>query len=94
MRLSNLEVQEKLRTIRNWQIANGKLHKEFKFDSFEQAIGFIDNLAQIATSLNHHPEIQNVYNKVALDIATHDEGGITELDFVLAKRIDSISGNL
>ncbi|HVA82770.1 MAG TPA: 4a-hydroxytetrahydrobiopterin dehydratase [Candidatus Aquilonibacter sp.] len=92
MKLSDLEIEEKLKNVKNWELAGGKLRKEFKFDSFERAIKFVNDLAEIASSLNHHPEIYNSYNKVTLEISTHDEGGITELDFILAKRVDSISG--
>jgi 4a-hydroxytetrahydrobiopterin dehydratase len=90
MKLSDSEIKGKLGTVQGWQLAKGKLHKEFKFENFEQAMKFINEVAAVAGSLDHHPEIYNVYNRVVLDINTHDEGGITELDFAFAKRIDTI----
>jgi len=90
MKLSDSEVKGKMGTLSNWMLAKGKLHKEYKFESFEDAMRFVNKVAEIAGSLNHHPEIYNVYNKVTLDINTHDEGGITNLDFDFAKRVDAL----
>ena len=90
MKLTDSEVKGKLGTLNNWQFAKGKLHKEFKFENFEQAMQFINEIAKVAQSIDHHPEIYNVYNRVVLDINTHSEGGITELDFTFAKKVDSI----
>ncbi|MDE1761721.1 MAG: 4a-hydroxytetrahydrobiopterin dehydratase [Candidatus Micrarchaeota archaeon] len=91
MKMSDSEVKGKLRELNNWQLSKGKLHKEYKFETFEDAVRFIDQIAVIASSINHHPEIYNVYNRVTLELNTHDEGGITEKDFNLAKHIDGIS---
>jgi len=90
MKLNDSEVKGKLSTVKNWQLAKGKLHKEYKFETFEDAMKFINEVAAIAGSLNHHPEIYNVYNRVTLDINTHDEGGITTLDFEFAKQVDAL----
>lgn len=90
MKLSDSEVKGKLGSVSSWQLAKGKLHKEYKFESFEEAMKFVNSVASVAASLNHHPEIFNVYNKVTLDINTHDEGGITELDFEFARRVDAL----
>lgn len=92
MKMSDSEVKGKLGTLSNWQLARGKLHKEFKFESFAEAIKFVNDIAQIAGSLNHHPDIINTYNKVTLEINTHDEGGITPLDFEFAKQVDLLQG--
>ncbi|MDE1856319.1 MAG: 4a-hydroxytetrahydrobiopterin dehydratase, partial [Candidatus Micrarchaeota archaeon] len=85
VKFSDAEVEEGLSTLDSWKYSNGKLHKEFKFETFEDAVRFIDKVAVIAASLDHHPEIYNVYNRVTLDINTHDEGGITDKDFVFAR---------
>ena len=82
---------ERIAKLKGWKLVNGKLHKEYKFPTFEDAIKFIDSVALIASSLDHHPEIFNVYNTVTLEINTHSEGGITESDFNLAKHIDGIT---
>lgn len=90
MKLSDAEVEKRLGTLENWKFSNGKLHKEFKFETFGEAVRFIDEVAVIAASLDHHPEIYNVYNRVTLDINTHDEGGITDKDFLFARHVDDI----
>lgn len=89
-KLTDAEIQENLEAIDGWTIQNGKLHKEFKFDTFVTAFGFMTQLALVAESMNHHPEWFNVYNRVTIELTTHDAGGISELDFQWAKRADSI----
>ena len=75
-----------------WQICQGKLNKEFRFKDFVEAFGFMTKVALVAEAMNHHPEWFNVYATVRVDLATHDAGGITELDFALAKRIEALTG--
>ena len=91
-KLSDAQIQENLLQVDGWTIENGKLHKEFQFDTFVTAFGFMTQLALVAESLNHHPEWFNVYNRVTIDLTTHDAGGISELDFQWAKQADAISG--
>ena len=91
-KLTDAQIQENLAQVDNWTIENGKLHKEFQFDTFISAFGFMTQLALVAESLNHHPEWFNVYNRVTIDLTTHDAGGISELDFQWAKQADAISG--
>ena len=79
-KLSDTEIQKNLEKLNGWTIEDGKLHKEFKFDNFVTAFGFMTQLALIAESMNHHPEWFNVYNRVTIDMMTHDADGITELD--------------
>lgn len=88
--LSDSEIGSMLHALEGWKILNGKLHKEFEFDDFEDAISFINKVATIAESLYHHPEIWNSYNRVVIDLITHDEEGITDLDFAFAKHVDSL----
>jgi 4a-hydroxytetrahydrobiopterin dehydratase len=73
-----------------WVIKDDKLHKEFVFSNFIQAFGFMTQAAIIAESMNHHPEWFNVYKKVIVDLTTHDAGGISELDFQLAGKMENI----
>ena len=91
-KLTDTQIQENLTQVDGWTIENGKLHKEFQFDNFVSAFGFMTQLALVAESLNHHPEWFNVYNRVTIDLMTHDAGGISELDFQWAKQADTISG--
>ena len=73
-----------------WSIIDNKLHKEFQFASFIKAFGFMTSAAIIAQSMNHHPEWSNIYNKVNIDLTTHEAGGITKLDFELAKKLEAL----
>jgi len=89
-KLTDSEIQKNLEKLDGWTVENGKLHKEFQFDSFVEAFGFMTQLALIAESMNHHPEWFNVYNRVTIDMSTHDAGGITELDFKFAEHADAL----
>jgi 4a-hydroxytetrahydrobiopterin dehydratase len=75
-----------------WSLSDGKLHKVFTFGNFVEAFGFMASAALVAESMNHHPEWCNVYNRVTVDLRTHDADGITELDFLLARRLDELAG--
>ncbi len=90
-KLSDAEIQKNLERLNGWAIEDGKLHKEFKFDNFIAAFGFMTQLALIAESMNHHPEWFNVYNRVTIDMMTHDAGGITELDVKFAEHADALA---
>ena len=89
-RLSDQEIASSLAGLKGWSIENAKLHREFHFKSFVQAFGFMTSVALIAESMNHHPEWFNVYNKVIIDLATHDVGGISSLDFEFASKVDKL----
>lgn len=90
-KLTDSEIQKNLEKLNGWTVENDKLHKEFQFDNFVSAFGFMTQLALIAESMNHHPEWFNVYNRVTIDMSTHDAGGITELDFKFAEHADAFS---
>lgn len=75
-----------------WAQNPGKLVKTFKFNDFEEALKFINSVGQIAESMNHHPKIINLYNAVTLELWTHDENAITDLDFQLGDEIDRLIG--
>lgn len=84
------EIEKELKDIPGWTIVEGKLHKEFQFDDFNQAFGFMTRAAMHIEKMNHHPEWFNVYNKLIVDLTTHDAGGITENDIKLAKTLNSL----
>ena len=90
-KLTAAQIEENLAQVEGWTIENGKLHKEFQFGNFVSAFGFMTQLALVAESMNHHPEWFNVYNRVTIDLTTHDAGGISDLDFQWAKQADAIS---
>ena len=73
----------------DWQMANDKLHASFKFTDFVEAFGFMARMALVAERMNHHPEWFNVYNRVDVDLTTHDSEGITELDIALARAMSA-----
>ncbi len=72
----------------NWEQIPGKLVKTFQFKDFEEALKFINSVGQIAESMNHHPKIVNLYNTVTIELWTHDQNAITDMDFKLADEID------
>ena len=72
-----------------WTVQKEKLHRQFVFDDFVTAFAFMARIALIAERMNHHPEWFNVYNRVTVDLTTHDAGGITELDVSLASSMNS-----
>lgn len=91
-KLTEAEVISRLSEVQGWELIDGKLSKTFLFDSFVNAFGFMASVALAAESMNHHPEWSNVYNRVAISLTTHDAGGISDLDFTLAQRIENIAG--
>jgi len=90
MRLSQVDIEEELKNLPGWSVVNEKLHKEFQFDSFNQAFGFMTRAAMEIEKMNHHPEWFNVYNRLTIELTTHDAGGITKNDVDLAKILNSL----
>jgi 4a-hydroxytetrahydrobiopterin dehydratase len=91
-KLTDEQVNERLGTHKNWALVNGKLHREFTCKDFVAAFGKMTSVALAAESMNHHPEWFNVWNKVVIDLNTHDVKGLSDLDFKLAGKIDEIFG--
>ena len=83
-------IQEELEHLEGWELVDDKLHKEFSFDDFVEAFGFLSKVALHAERANHHPEITNVYNSVTIDLTTHDVGGISDRDVQMARTIDGL----
>ena len=75
-----------------WSLRNGRLHRELRFADFSEAFGFMARVALAAEAMGHHPEWSNVWNRVVIELTTHDSGGLTALDVALARRIDAIAG--
>ena len=84
------QIEAGLKEISGWALKDGKLHRELKFKNFGQAWGFMTQVAILAEQANHHPEWSNVYNRVTIDLTTHEAGGISQRDFDLAKKINEI----
>jgi 4a-hydroxytetrahydrobiopterin dehydratase len=75
-----------------WEVVDGKLHREFSFGDFVEAFGFMSRCALVAEKMDHHPEWSNVWNRVTVDLVTHDAGGITDRDVTLAARMNELAG--
>ena len=89
-KLSDEQIQAELNGLNGWSVVNGKLHKEFEFSDFNEAFGFMARASMHIEKMNHHPEWFNVYNKLIIDLMTHDASGITENDINLAKILNSL----
>jgi 4a-hydroxytetrahydrobiopterin dehydratase len=91
-KLADAEVTQRLTALPGWAVKAGKLHRELTFPDFTQAFAFMTDVAREADALDHHPEWFNVYNRVVIDLTTHDAGGLTTLDFELARRAEELAG--
>jgi 4a-hydroxytetrahydrobiopterin dehydratase len=89
--LSLQALEAELKNLDGWTIEQGKLHREFKFASFVEAFGFMSSLALVSEANGHHPEWFNVYNRVTINLTTHDAGGITQKDIDWAKTANKLA---
>ncbi len=89
-KMTDEEIRSALDSLEGWRYEGGKLHKEFQFKDFSEAFGVMTRVALVAEKMDHHPEWFNVYRTLKIDLATHDAGGVTELDVHLAKAIEKI----
>jgi 4a-hydroxytetrahydrobiopterin dehydratase len=85
------ELKERLKKIPEWELEKKHIERTFEFDDFADAIDFVNAVGEVAEEEEHHPDIDIRYNKVRLVLSTHSKGGLTELDFALAERIDTLS---
>jgi 4a-hydroxytetrahydrobiopterin dehydratase len=76
----------------SWSETGGKLHREIRMDTFVEAFGVMAQVALVAEKLDHHPEWSNVYNRITIELTTHDAGGLTSLDLQLAEAVDAAAG--
>jgi 4a-hydroxytetrahydrobiopterin dehydratase len=90
-KLTDCEVKVGLRGLPGWVLKNEKLHREYKFGDFSEAFGFMVTCALVAQKQDHHPEWFNVFDRVVVDLTTHDAGGISTLDFALATEMERAS---
>lgn len=93
-KLTDTELKAALDRLSGWTMANDKLHRQYKFPDFAHAFGFMATAAVLIDKMNHHPEWSNVYNRVIVDLTTHDAGGITEKDIELAGVLEKIASKL
>ncbi len=90
-KLTDEEVTTQLAEVEGWTVKEGKLHKILEFSSFNEAFGFMTSAAMEIEKMNHHPEWSNVYNRVIINIVTHDVGGLSSYDFKLAKILNTLA---
>jgi 4a-hydroxytetrahydrobiopterin dehydratase len=86
--LGEADVKARLEKLTGWTLRGGKLHREYLFGDFVEAFAFMTRCARMAERQGHHPEWFNVFNRVVVDLTTHDAGGISALDFALAIEMD------
>ena len=90
--LNQITIDRLRKLIPDWEIDKKFLCREIKFRNFNEAWGFMTQIALIAEAMNHHPDWSNVYSTVNIRLMTHDSGGLTRLDFELALKINEALG--
>ena len=89
-RLTETEIAERISRLPAWRIVDGRLHRELRFEDFAQAFGFMTSVALLAERRNHHPDWSNSWNRVVIDLVSHDVKGLSQRDFDLAAAIDAL----
>jgi len=85
------EIKQEMKRVPEWDLLKNKsIERTFEFDDFTEAIDFVNAVAEIAEEEDHHPDMDIRYNKVRLLLSTHSEGGLTEADFDMAEKIDTL----
>ncbi len=87
---SESEIESSLVELPDWAREGNRIGRQFVFADFVEAFGFMSAVALLAERANHHPEWSNVYNRVSIELTSHDAGGLTERDFSLAREIDKL----
>ena len=91
VKLDRQQVAEHLQKLPKWTLQGDQIERQLTFENFVDAMVFVNRVAEVAEELGHHPEIRIVYNRVNLALSTHDAGGLTQKDFQMAQRIDSLA---
>ncbi|MFC4076643.1 4a-hydroxytetrahydrobiopterin dehydratase [Salinithrix halophila] len=88
MKMSDQEIASRIKSFAGWEVQDDRLTKTFRFHSYMEGVDFVNQIAAAAESLQHHPDLLLGYCQVKVAVTTHDEGGITEKDFELIRRIE------
>lgn len=88
--MSKLTPEQIGEQLSDWQIEGNEIEKTFQFSDFKAAIEFVNRVADLAEKAQHHPDIEINYNKVEIELTTHDEGGVTQKDIDIAKQIETL----
>ena len=84
------QIEEYLQHIQGWKVEDNRLTKQFNFNDFREAMGFINKIAEVAESEQHHPDIFLHYSQVNIELWTHAINGLSENDFIVAAKIDAL----
>ena len=90
--LNESQILEKLQDLPHWTFEDGRLHRKLEFKDFKSCFAFMTLIAFEAEAQQHHPDWYNVYNRLLIQLSTHDAGGITENDFTLAHTLEKLYG--
>jgi 4a-hydroxytetrahydrobiopterin dehydratase len=93
-RLDDAEVADALRALPGWSLVDGKLHREYRFRDFVEAVGYLVSASLVVQEMDHHPEWSNVYHRVTIDLVTHSAGGVTPMDVKLATRLEELAARV
>jgi 4a-hydroxytetrahydrobiopterin dehydratase len=93
-RLDAAEIAAALPGLPGWTLAGDRLHREFRFRDFVEAVGFMASAALVIQVMDHHPEWSNVYQRVTIDLTTHSAGGVTALDIELAGKLNELAARV
>jgi 4a-hydroxytetrahydrobiopterin dehydratase len=91
-KLSEKEIASELQKLPGWTVQTGNLHRTFEFADFNEAFGFMTRVALAAETMGHHPDWENVWNKVVVNLSTHSIGGLSNFDFELAAKMQKLAG--
>jgi len=89
-RLNDTEIDERLGGLDGWERSGDAIVKEFDNGDFKRSVDFVNRLTPVAEEMNHHPDLEISWKTVTVTITTHSEGGLTDGDFALARRIDTL----
>ena len=90
-RLSDEEIEERLNGLDGWEREGEAIRRTFKLDDFKGSVDFVNRLTPEAEDMNHHPDLEISWNEVIVRVTSHSEGGLTENDFELARRIGTLA---
>jgi len=87
--LSREAIDNRLSDLDGWNYSDDRIGKEYEFSNFTEALNFVNKVGGVAEDMNHHPDIfMHSWNKVKITVTTHSEDGVTEKDFILARRVE------
>ena len=85
------EVKARLAELDGWERKGGAIEKPFQFEDFSGSVDFVNRITPVANEMNHHPDLAISWNTVTVTLTTHSEGGLTENDFELARKVDTLA---